>query len=84
VLRAKTGTLGNVASVTGYLGRPEGVLVISMLYNGARPTTAREEQWRLFRMLGANGTLVPIGVEVAESQWGGEAIIPPVGTPPTP
>lgn len=78
VVRAKTGTLGNVASVTGYLGRRDGMLVISMLYNGSRPTTAREEQWKLFRLLGADGVLVPTGTELVGDQFGGDAIVPRV------
>lgn len=77
VLRAKTGTLGNVASVTGYLGRREGVLLISMLYNGPRTSAAREEQWRLFRLLGADGVLVPTGAEQVGEQLGGQELAPP-------
>jgi D-alanyl-D-alanine carboxypeptidase/D-alanyl-D-alanine-endopeptidase (penicillin-binding protein 4) len=78
VVRAKTGTLGNVASVTGYLGRRDGVLVISMLYNGNRPTAAREEQWRLFRLLGANGVLVPTGADAVGSQLGDDPLTTPL------
>ena len=59
VLRAKTGTLGDVATVVGYLGRPEGVLLISLMYNGPRSYSARQEQWKLFRLLGAEGVLIP-------------------------
>jgi len=82
VVRAKTGTLGNVASVTGYLGRREGVLVISMLYNGTRPTAAREEQWRLFRLLGADGVLVPTGTAIVGSQFGDDPATTPLRPPP--
>lgn len=59
VVRAKTGTLANVATVTGYLGRRDGVLLISLLYNGTRTGAARQQQWRLFRLLGADGVTVP-------------------------
>ena len=59
VVRAKTGTLANVSSVVGYLGRPDGVLLVSLLYNGRRTHEARREQWRLFRILGADGVAVP-------------------------
>lgn len=59
VVRAKTGTLANVSSVVGYLGRPDGVLLVSLFYNGRRTYQARREQWRLFRILGADGIAVP-------------------------
>lgn len=59
VVRAKTGTLANVSSVVGYLGRPDGVLLVSLFYNGRRTYEARREQWRLFRILGADGVAVP-------------------------
>ena len=82
VVRAKTGTLANVASVTGYLGRRDGVLVISMLYNGTRPTAAREEQWHLFRLLGADGVLVPTGSAIAGTQLGDDPMTTPLRPPP--
>ncbi len=59
VVRAKTGTLANVSAVVGYLGRPDGVLLVSLFYNGRRTYEARREQWRLFRILGADGVVVP-------------------------
>lgn len=59
IIRAKTGTLGNAATVVGYLGRTDGVLLFSIMYNGARVTRAKQEQWRLFRMLGAEGVILP-------------------------
>ena len=59
VVRAKTGTLGDVATVSGYLGRPEGVLLISLMYNGPRVWSAKQEQWKLFRLLGADGVTIP-------------------------
>lgn len=55
VVRAKTGTLDRVATVAGYLGRRDGVLVISLMYNGRRIHAARAAQWDLFRLLGAEG-----------------------------
>jgi D-alanyl-D-alanine carboxypeptidase/D-alanyl-D-alanine-endopeptidase (penicillin-binding protein 4) len=73
IVRAKTGTLGDVANVVGYLGRPEGVLVISLMYNGTRVYSARQEQWKLFRLLGAEGTLIPEDSLSIASQLGGAA-----------
>ena len=55
VVHAKTGTLDDVAALTGYLGRPDGVLVISLMYNGRRIHAARAAEWELFRLLGAEG-----------------------------
>jgi D-alanyl-D-alanine carboxypeptidase/D-alanyl-D-alanine-endopeptidase (penicillin-binding protein 4) len=55
VVHAKTGTLDDVATLAGYLGRPDGVLVISMMYNGRRIGPARAAEWELFRLLGAEG-----------------------------
>jgi D-alanyl-D-alanine carboxypeptidase/D-alanyl-D-alanine-endopeptidase (penicillin-binding protein 4) len=63
VLRAKTGTLRNVSTVVGYLGHPEGVLLLSLMYNGSRPSSARRAQLQLVRELGANGIVVP-------AEWG--------------
>jgi D-alanyl-D-alanine carboxypeptidase/D-alanyl-D-alanine-endopeptidase (penicillin-binding protein 4) len=55
VVHAKTGTLDRVATLAGYLGRPDGVLVISLMYNGRRTHAARTAEWELFRLLGAEG-----------------------------
>ena len=55
VVHAKTGTLDDVATLAGYLGRPDGVLVISLMYNGRRIGAARSAEWELFRLLGAEG-----------------------------
>jgi D-alanyl-D-alanine carboxypeptidase/D-alanyl-D-alanine-endopeptidase (penicillin-binding protein 4) len=73
VVRAKTGTLGQVSSIVGYLGRPQGTLLVSLLYNGNRPNTARQEQWKLFRLLGADGVVIPADTTTVEPpQLGGE------------
>jgi D-alanyl-D-alanine carboxypeptidase/D-alanyl-D-alanine-endopeptidase (penicillin-binding protein 4) len=55
VVHAKTGTLDRVATLAGYLGRTDGVLVISLMYNGRRIGSARAAEWELFRLLGAEG-----------------------------
>ena len=60
VVHAKTGTLGNVSTLVGYLGRSEGTLLIAAMYNGSNPGAARQAQWRLFRTLGANGVVLPV------------------------
>jgi D-alanyl-D-alanine carboxypeptidase/D-alanyl-D-alanine-endopeptidase (penicillin-binding protein 4) len=73
VVRAKTGTLGRVSTVVGYLGRPEGTLLVSLMYNGPRPGAARRAQWSLFRLLGANGVVIPADTSSTEPlQLGGE------------
>jgi D-alanyl-D-alanine carboxypeptidase/D-alanyl-D-alanine-endopeptidase (penicillin-binding protein 4) len=59
VVRAKTGTLQQVSTVVGYLGTSEGVLLVSLMYNGNRPWAARQAQWKLFRDLGADGVVIP-------------------------
>lgn len=74
VIRAKTGTLGQVSTLVGYLGAPEGVLLISLMYNGKRPWAARQAQWKLFRELGANGVVIPTDSAPAPPvQMGSEA-----------
>ena len=78
VVRAKTGTLSQVSSIVGYLGRPEGTLLVSLLYNGNRPNTARQEQWKLFRLLGADGVVIPADTSSVEPpQFGGEQTAKP-------
>jgi D-alanyl-D-alanine carboxypeptidase/D-alanyl-D-alanine-endopeptidase (penicillin-binding protein 4) len=79
VVRAKTGTLGRVSTVVGYLGRPEGTLLVALMYNGGRPWAARQEQWKLFRELGANGVVIPTDTvpEAPPVQLGGDEAAPP-------
>ena len=55
VVHAKTGTLDEVATLAGYLARPDGVLVLSLMYNGRRTGIARAAEWEVFRLLGAEG-----------------------------
>ena len=70
VVHAKTGTLDRVAALAGYLGRPDGVLVLSLMYNGRRIHQARAAEWELFRLLGAEG--VDLGGAL-ETQMGGDS-----------
>jgi serine-type D-Ala-D-Ala carboxypeptidase/endopeptidase (penicillin-binding protein 4) len=63
VVRAKTGTLANASTLVGYLGRPDGMLLVSVMYNGPQVYTAKQHQWRLFRVLGANGIVIPAEAE---------------------
>jgi D-alanyl-D-alanine carboxypeptidase/D-alanyl-D-alanine-endopeptidase (penicillin-binding protein 4) len=53
VVHAKTGTLDEVATLAGYLARPDGLLVLSLMYNGKRIGRARAAEWEVFRLLGA-------------------------------
>jgi D-alanyl-D-alanine carboxypeptidase/D-alanyl-D-alanine-endopeptidase (penicillin-binding protein 4) len=71
VVRAKTGTLGQVSTVSGYLGRPDGTMIVSVMYNGPRPSTARQLQWKLFELLGAEGAAIPADALTQESPLGG-------------
>ena len=71
VVHAKTGTLDRVATLAGYLGRPDGVLVVSLMYNGRRIHVARAAEWELFRLLGAEG--VDLGGAL-ETHMGGTSI----------
>ena len=59
VVHAKTGTLNDVSTLVGYLGRKDGVFLISLMYNGGRVHTAKKQQWKLFRLLGADGVSIP-------------------------
>ena len=78
VVRAKTGTLGTVSTVVGYLGRPEGTLLVALMYNGPRPYAARQAQWKLFRELGAHGVVIPADtVEEVPEQLGGDQTAAP-------
>ncbi|HYC32850.1 MAG TPA: D-alanyl-D-alanine carboxypeptidase/D-alanyl-D-alanine-endopeptidase [Gemmatimonadales bacterium] len=72
VAHAKTGTLERVATLTGYLGRHDGVLVISLMYNGRRIGSARAAEWELFRLLGAEG--VELG-GMLETHMGGTSAV---------
>ncbi len=72
VVRAKTGTLGQVSTVVGYLGAPDGVLLVTLMYNGTRPWAARQAQWKLFRELGANGVVIPADSAPPPVQLGGD------------
>jgi D-alanyl-D-alanine carboxypeptidase/D-alanyl-D-alanine-endopeptidase (penicillin-binding protein 4) len=74
VVRAKTGTLAQVSNVVGYLGRPNGVLLIALMYEGPRPEQARQAEWRLFRILGADGVLIPAeGFVLDDAHLGGDS-----------
>ncbi len=82
VVRAKTGTLSQVSTVVGYLGLPEGTLLVSLMYNGRRPNAARQEQWNLFRQLGANGVVIPTDTAgVPPVQLGGDESSRPAWLP---
>ena len=77
VVRAKTGTLGNAATLAGYLGHQDGVLLVSLMYNGSRVYTARQHQWKLFRMLGAQGVVIPGDSIAVVEALGGDPLEPP-------
>jgi D-alanyl-D-alanine carboxypeptidase/D-alanyl-D-alanine-endopeptidase (penicillin-binding protein 4) len=76
VVRAKTGTLSNVSTLVGFLGRKDGMYLVSLMYNGPRSKTAKRHQWQVFRLLGADGVSIPMEVDgneaTEEEQLGGE------------
>lgn len=77
VVRAKTGTLGNAATLVGYLGHRDGLILISVMYNGPSVYAAKQQQWKLFRLLGAEGTMVPGDSMGVEALGGDDETLPP-------
>lgn len=75
VVRAKTGSINNVTTLVGYLGRPGGMLLVAAMYNGSSTTRARQAQWELFRTLGADGVVIPPSGDVdIEMPLGGQPV----------
>ncbi len=75
VVRAKTGTLSGVSTLVGFLGRRDGMFLVSLMYNGPRSKTAKRHQWQAFRLLGADGISIPDDAESgeeSETQLGGD------------
>jgi len=70
-VRAKTGTLDSVSALAGYLGRRDGILAISALYNGPRSRRAKAAEWALFRLLGADGVNLAAAA-ASDSHLGGD------------
>ena len=59
----------------GYLGHRDGMLLISVMYNGSRVYAAKQEQWKLFRLLGAQGQIIPSDSTEADA-IGGDSLPP--------
>lgn len=78
VVRAKTGTLSGVSTLVGYLGRRDGMFLVSLMYNGPRSKSAKRHQWSAFRLLGADGASIPSEEEEEQidnaEQLGGDAL----------
>ena len=61
-------------ALDAHVGTSEGVLLVSLMYNGTRPWAARQAQWKLFRELGADGVVIPTdSVPAPPVQMGGDA-----------
>ncbi len=74
VVRAKTGSLNQVATVVGYVGTARGTMLVAAMYHGTRTTAAREAQWQLFRTLGADGiAILPSDGDVTTPVYGSKA-----------
>ncbi len=75
VVHAKTGTLSNVSTLVGFLGRRDGMFLVSLMYNGPRSKSAKRHQWQVFRLLGADGVSIPTDDDPEEpvtSELGGD------------
>ncbi|MGH7581958.1 MAG: D-alanyl-D-alanine carboxypeptidase/D-alanyl-D-alanine endopeptidase [Gemmatimonadales bacterium] len=70
VVRAKTGTLTDVSTLVGYLGREDGTLIIAAMYNGGAQYAAKQAEWDLFRRLGAHGIVLPADFGDSASEGG--------------
>ncbi len=75
VVRAKTGTLGNASTLVGYLGQSNGMLLVAAMYNGSHVGAAKQQQWQLFRTLGADGIPVPLADDGTIFSLGGPAVV---------
>lgn len=73
VVRAKTGTLTNVSTLVGYLGRDDGTLIVAAMYNGGAQNAAKRAEWDLFRKLGAHGVVIPADFD-SDSVEGGPSV----------
>ncbi|MFN8652477.1 MAG: D-alanyl-D-alanine carboxypeptidase/D-alanyl-D-alanine-endopeptidase [Gemmatimonadales bacterium] len=79
VVRAKTGTLSGVSTLVGFLGRKDGMFLVSLMYNGPRSKSAKRHQWQVFRLLGADGIAIPAedstdASEDPEAPMGGDPV----------
>jgi D-alanyl-D-alanine carboxypeptidase/D-alanyl-D-alanine-endopeptidase (penicillin-binding protein 4) len=73
VVHAKTGTLANVSTLVGFLGRRDGMFLVSLMYNGPRSKAAKRSQWQVFRLLGADGVSIPMDDDAADdAELGGD------------
>ena len=68
MVHAKTGTLDQVATLAGYLGRPDGVSSSPLCITAGGPTRHGRPSGGFFRLLGAEGVNLSGALE---TQMGG-------------
>ena len=56
--------------------------MLSLMYNGPQTWSARQEQWKLFRRLGADGVVIDGDTFSPDPQYGSDDTTPSDGAAP--